>query len=485
MADEDNLPSDYSKYIDGYGADDLDNISNTSDDTIVASTPLTDAIINTVATTDNNATNGTTDDTTDDNTCGKLNQGGAILDSEKSDSDDDSVGGSSGNDSDDSIDDEIIGAYLNGSDDEDAIYLGFDDYDEYETPNSFTINDFTLGGDHLDGLSTEGVRHLDASINIITPENKSELSGVVPAVVSTECSIVAENKETCISDQTITEIADAVGVTATTSTEKLNKSMEKLNCDDAKCVLESNIVVNKIGSDRAKATLKRNFKINGPIDVSLLSNINIDDILDQIQTKFKQFYHYNFNMLDFKANGDTLATVDVYNDIYKKGFTTAGCVINSDLYSGRGKHWMALFIDLRNNPWTVEFYNSSGNLPQKQFDEWLNESVHKLTYGNISSDGQLAQKQNVKKVIATRIRQQQSRTECGVFSLFYIWSRLNGVPYSFFTNNSVHDKLMFEFRQHLFNGKNTEEFLTSDGKFDYKAFEDLAKPKWESGAIII
>jgi hypothetical protein len=75
------------------------------------------------------------------------------------------------------------------------------------------------------------------------------------------------------------------------------------------------------------------------------------------------------------------------------------------------------------------------------------------------------------------IRHQHTRSECGVYSLFYIWSRLNGTPVSYFQNTPVPDNVMFEFRQHLFSGR---EYV-SDNAFDFEKFKSGVQIEWEPG----
>jgi hypothetical protein len=198
----------------------------------------------------------------------------------------------------------------------------------------------------------------------------------------------------------------------------------------------------QIGSIQVDKEIARNFKTNGPRDVSLLSNYNIDDVLKQWTLFFTDFYAYEFNMLDWDSTGTSLATVDIVEDIYNKGYRTFACVINSDVSTGRGKHWMALFGDMRVDAFTVEFFNSSGHRPQDEFFAWLEKA-----------------KTSMEKIRPTKIIQccerehQFSKTECGVYSLFYIWARLNGISYEFFKKFTISDILCMEFRQHLFEDK--------------------------------
>ena len=176
-------------------------------------------------------------------------------------------------------------------------------------------------------------------------------------------------------------------------------------------------------------------------------------------------------MLDYEKREDTLATVDC-EELYKLGFKTMACVINSDTYSGRGKHWMALFGDMRGSTWTVEFFNSSGNPPQKEFYNWL-----------VKAHGQLSNiNKSVEIVKATSLCHQQSKTECGVYSLYYIWARLNGIPHTFFKFNEIPDIIMFEFRQHLFFDTRSNKMpeLSKSKKFNIKEYVKDVQTTWEN-----
>ena len=50
----------------------------------------------------------------------------------------------------------------------------------------------------------------------------------------------------------------------------------------------------------------------------------------------------------------------------------------------------------------------------------------------------------------TDMDHQESRTECGLYALFYIRRRLEGTPLSFFEERPVPDEAMTAFRQHVF-----------------------------------
>ena len=400
------------------------------------------------------------------------------------------------------IDDLIEDAYLEDTYLEDAgdntIGGSIEDLiDQDDSIDVFILNenellDMIIGGDSLveidDSPVSGGDSHVetgDSSVsgsgpisfmkNIINPPVKVA-PGTIPKKV-TECSLINENGGVCTSGGILNKIKNTLSINKNNPEEVVEEAKKKTECDSERCVLKNKAVLQTLGSHVVNDELSKNFKLPGPVGIELLTNHNIDKTLRQWQAKFPKFYAYNFNMRDFKREGDTLATVDVYRDIYNKGYETFACVINSDRYSGQGIHWMALFGDFRNkSQFTVEFFNSSGQSPVREFAEWLMDTKDRME--DIIRDENLADT-TIKVVNACSVKQQSSRTECGPYSLYYIWSRLNNVSYEFFLQNRIEDQSMFEFRQHLFHSSNAE--FKPGEEFDFSKFEEKFSPKWERG----
>lgn len=244
-----------------------------------------------------------------------------------------------------------------------------------------------------------------------------------------------------------------------------------------------------------RENIGENFKVAGPTDTALLSNYNIDNTLQQWSIMFEKypatfeeleyagddvrgknfargkFFAYNFNMADYETTGDTLAARSM-QELRAAGYVFAACVINSDVSSGGGKHWMALVADMRGNEcWTVEFFNSAGNPPQASFSRWLDKTAKEMQ--DIIAAEKLPQK--VKIIKCCKVDHQKSKTECGVYSLYYIWARLHGVPAEYFMTNEISDILCFEFRQHLFHDGHRE----APKVFNYRDFKKGARVQWE------
>lgn len=266
----------------------------------------------------------------------------------------------------------------------------------------------------------------------------------------------------------------------------VNKAKEATQCDSELCIL--NKLEPQLGKQLIVAEITSNLKQKGPTDSNLLSNMHIDKIMEMFAELFPQFYPYNFNMKNYadyrfrrgyvESQPDTLATVQ-FRDLYGIGKNTCGCVINSDTYQGPGIHWMALFADARGDVWTVEFFNSSGGAPVPEWCNWMTKTKSQME--DIADElrknpsKKFKPPTRIELVKCSDLQHQQSKTECGLYSLFYIYARLRGVPHEYFMKNPIPDQLMFEFRQHLFCG----ERGIVDGKFDWGKYINEVSVKWE------
>lgn len=299
---------------------------------------------------------------------------------------------------------------------------------------------------------------------------------LVPEIVS-ECSLIREGeyRGTCLSDKAVTYLAKKAGIpVAGITDEETVEAIKKRYGNASDRDLVSELPENMVSEEML------NLKIPGPKGTELLSNTDIDGILKQWESAFDGFFAYNFNMLDYTMwsfrNGrvvegaDTLATIDPY-ELFKN-FTCSACIINSDKYEGGGKHWMALFVDNRGRWPTAEFFNSSGRAPVPEWCSYLERVQQSLNRLN-AADMAAGTKERC-EIVHNHLIQQHSMTECGVYSLFYVWARLNGLPYEYFDAHQVLDLLMMEFRAHLFDG------YDSGGKWSFDEFKKSAKIRWDS-----
>jgi len=214
------------------------------------------------------------------------------------------------------------------------------------------------------------------------------------------------------------------------------------------------------GVRRLELELAARFKPPGPRDTTkLLSNFDIDGVLQQwAASTFPRFYNFDFNMMDFERTKSSLARTNVADIVEGRVAQDLGafgrvrrkcdvfaCVLNTDVSTGGGKHWVAVLGDCRGKspgtPWTVEYFNSAGNPPPAPVARWMERAAGELA-GLAPGP--------VKTVALTSVRHQKSQSECGLYVLYYIRRRLEGAPYSDFARALIPDGAMTEFRKHVF-----------------------------------
>lgn len=207
------------------------------------------------------------------------------------------------------------------------------------------------------------------------------------------------------------------------------------------------------------AELETRYKAVGPRDTrAQLSNFNIDDTLRRwAATSFPDFYPCPFAMMDFDDTREEFAVVDLVGVLEGREAADLGpalgrvarpsktfaCVVNTDYSTGPGKHWVAVFVDCRGpGPWTVEYFNSTGRPPPRPMVAWLERTRARLA-AHRGPPGAAVE-------VVTDVNHQEGRTECGIYSLFYIRRRLEGTPIDFFRGMRIADDAMTAFRPHVF-----------------------------------
>jgi hypothetical protein len=243
---------------------------------------------------------------------------------------------------------------------------------------------------------------------------------------------------------------------------------QRLGCASESCVLAHPAVRQYAaaqGSAEALAgDLKARFKAAGPrAGAALLSNVHIDETLARWAARFPDFFPCPFAMMDFERNGDLFGEIDLADVVggravadlgpgrgrVRRPFASFGCVLNTDVSSGPGKHWVAVFVDARAGagaPFTVEFFNSTGQPPPRPLVRWMERARGQLDRFRASQPAGGP----VLVLPPSRVEHQRSDTECGLYSLFYLRCRLERVPPEFFAARRIPDAAMAAFRRHCF-----------------------------------
>jgi hypothetical protein len=266
-------------------------------------------------------------------------------------------------------------------------------------------------------------------------EKVVSILGVTP----NECASGAPN-DTCVPEDIADKVAAAVGVSAPTADEKMIAAMETTGCDTVACTIKKSLP-----KDVAKSVIQVHLKKEGPRDsTALLSNFDIDETIEQWRREYPDMHHIPYAMIDFATadHGRGLDAADI-SKAAADGVKSVACVLNTDVSTGPGKHWVCIHCDLASRPCTLEYFNSAGNPTPPQVLDWLEKQKALLREAGIPAD----------VVGVTDVRHQDSRTECGIYVLYYLRSRIVGIPLKHFFGARISDDSMTEFRKLLFRNK--------------------------------
>ena len=189
------------------------------------------------------------------------------------------------------------------------------------------------------------------------------------------------------------------------------------------------------------------------IDIKSFTPSNIDSfdykVYDVNETDFPSEFKCSLIKQNIIPSDGNVSKLSTYKNIPLHSY---GIVCNTDSSSGSGQHWFAIFISTdKKNPEntkkpviSIELFNSSGGgCKNKEF-----ENYWRLQAMNIARATGL----RCTFDIVTNITHQGDTGNCGAYSLFYIYSRLNGVHPSEFNNSQkkITDYAMQKFRKVCF-----------------------------------
>lgn len=165
-----------------------------------------------------------------------------------------------------------------------------------------------------------------------------------------------------------------------------------------------------------------------------LNTQDINNVLQQYQELNPNFKFLGALPSDFYK----ITKVD-YSKIFD--YKKLAIVFNLDEHDQRGSHWVAFIIDNSNK--TLEYYDSTGKLPNKNIKYFINIvwkylQKHDLNY----------------KIYINKTKHQHGNSECGVYSIYFIIQRFLGFDFKYITENVILDEQMNKFRDIIFRPYN-------------------------------
>ena len=149
-----------------------------------------------------------------------------------------------------------------------------------------------------------------------------------------------------------------------------------------------------------------------------LSDTEIQGFLRACEGKFERFRAVGPSAIDFDAAASTtcvcpaLCNFDLARYV-RDGVTDVGIVLNTDKHTGSGIHWIALYLRIGRGVRSFYFDSTGARAPPQV--GVLVERIHRqandlgIKFGADSNQGVVHQK---------------SASECGIYSMYFIWSIL-------------------------------------------------------------
>ena len=208
------------------------------------------------------------------------------------------------------------------------------------------------------------------------------------------------------------------------------KNVLSNRCDRESCWLNTEYAQNIKGEyiDNYKPIQPKSWKQNKR---EWLSTIDIMNVLEQYCDKYKDFELIGPVPIDFDKKVDygqcivnELCNIDIKR-LISKGINHVGIVFNLDAHDEPGSHWVALYVQLKENTDSVNppgayFYDSYGTLPVKEIQILMKRL--KSQYNVLHPKKKFILNYN-------KIRHQYKNSECGVYSTHFIIQLLENTKF--------------------------------------------------------
>jgi len=261
-----------------------------------------------------------------------------------------------------------------------------------------------------------------------------------------QCHPSIKNTENgCLPVTVLERVAKKIGVHKEQEGGLLNVIAKKLDVDPE----NQNTLVKALPiAEEEKAVLKKSLRPPMPEEWrndpdAWLDTNNINDVMKQYEEAYPKFKFFGAVPIDFSAADPyagkkqclikEICEIDLDGDALE-GKDYIGIVFNLDPHYKSGSHWVASFINIPKK----EFYyfDSYGMRPPPQiykFMQWLTIQEPDM------------------KLMMNGKRFQKKDSECGMFSMEFIISMLEGESFQHFCSRNPSDELMLKKRKELFS----------------------------------
>ena len=231
-----------------------------------------------------------------------------------------------------------------------------------------------------------------------------------------------------------------------------DKISEISDCDSEKCWSSIHEIVNNLTESELEQ-FKSSFKPRMPSKwkqnpTTWLTTSDIENCLKQYEGKHKNFKCYGALPMDFDLkNNNSCVSGDLCNINIRRHLENDECcigtVFNLDDHDEPGSHWVALYMDLKSKnreiP-SIYYFDSFADKPPKEIYV-LVDNVKNQFKQNTNQDLEF---------LYNDIPHQKKNTECGIYSIHFITTMLQGKNFNEHINEIKDDSFMNKLRNFYF-----------------------------------
>lgn len=182
-----------------------------------------------------------------------------------------------------------------------------------------------------------------------------------------------------------------------------------------------------------------------------LSNVDIDAVMQQYARVTKKFVYMGTWPTDFaeriKDSGKCvrMCSPQPVSEAFRRK-ALAACVVNLDVHTGSGTHWVAIAIDCRQGGVPkLFFYDPTGRPPPRR---WMKKSAWAVITSGVP--GSTTRRKMLHSAVYNCAAHQRQDTECGIFSMMCIDALISGRTFEEHCRNALSDEDAFRHRKVLF-----------------------------------
>lgn len=190
-----------------------------------------------------------------------------------------------------------------------------------------------------------------------------------------------------------------------------------------------------------------------------LNTNDIENVLYQYEKRFPEFKFLGVSPIDYNYQyygncvSEEICHLDIKKQFNEKKKNLLGIIFNLDRHNEPGSHWVAVFANLKKKE--VYYYDSYGLRPPYEIRVLMRDITQ---LGNFISEEDLNKSKtgecldncnlesNVFKSYYNNVRHQYKNSECGVYSMHFIISFLEGQTFDQIINNIITDDEINKFR---------------------------------------